>query len=96
MAIHRLSCLHRQRLWGCVEDQHPPKGVLARSHADFVQALPAAKGHSGRSLRPLEEQGGMAIGRTRGGKAASLHLPPTGRRAPQKSQRSYEEETIAL
>ena len=78
MASHRLSRLHKQILRWVVADQQRTQGVIASSHADLVKALPAAKGNISRSLRTLEEQGWIVIGRTRGGQAESLYLTPTG------------------
>ena len=79
MASHRLSRPPKQILRRLVADQQRTKGVLASDHAHVGMALPTAQGHSSRSLRTLEEQGWMAIGRTQGGKAASLPLTSTGR-----------------
>ena len=78
MATQRVSRLQKQMLRWLLADQQRTRGVLASSHAELVKALGGDKGNSSHSLRTLEARGWIVLGRTSGGRAASLYLTPTG------------------
>jgi hypothetical protein len=48
--------------------------MISSAHQELIGALPSAKGNISHSLRLLESQGFVVIGRTLGGKAESLYL----------------------
>ena len=78
MAAQRVSRLQQPRLRWLLADQHRTSGVIARSHAALVKALGGDKGNISHSLRMLEARGWIVLGRTPGGRSASLYLTPTG------------------
>jgi DNA-binding MarR family transcriptional regulator len=59
-------------------DHHRTRGVLASSHEEWVKALGSDKGNISHSLRTLEARGWIVLGRTPGGRSASLDLTPAG------------------
>jgi hypothetical protein len=78
MVATRLSQLQKRILrWVATAAQHT-LGVLASSHQELVSARQGDKGNSSHSLRTLEPWGWRVIGRSAGGKAASLRLTPEG------------------
>ena len=79
MAAVRLSRLQQRILCWLAADERRTKGMVSRSHPALVSALPSAKGNISHSLRLLEPQGLIVIGRTPGGKAAFLFLTAAGR-----------------
>ena len=78
MAAWRLSRLHQRILRWLAADHQRTRGLIVSSHEDLVQALPADKGNLSRSLRTLEERGGIVIARSPGGKAQHVTLTPEG------------------
>jgi len=56
------------------------KGVIAMGHRALVQTLRQDKSNISHSLHPLAARRLIVIGRTPGGKAASLDLPAEGRK----------------
>ena len=52
--------------------------MIVSSHEELVKALPADKGNLSRSLRTLEEQGWIVIGRSPGGQAQHVTLTSEG------------------
>ena len=78
MTARRLSHLQKQILAWLLRDEQRTRGMIASSHPELVGALPAAKGNISHSLRLLESQGFVVIGRTLGGKAESLYLTAAG------------------
>ena len=79
MAAVRLSRLQQRILRWLAADEQRTKGRVSSSHSDLVSALPSAKGNISHSLRLLEHQGLIGIGRTPGGKAEFLFLTVAGR-----------------
>jgi len=51
---------------------------MASSHAELGKALGGDKGNISHSLRTLEARGWIVLGRTPGGRTASLYLTPAG------------------
>jgi hypothetical protein len=78
MATQRVSRRQKQMLRWLLADQQRPRGVLASSHAALVKALRGDKGHISHSLHTLEARGWIVLGRTPGGRSASLYLTPAG------------------
>jgi hypothetical protein len=78
MAARRFSQRQKRlRAW-LAADARRTGGVMVRSHPELVVALQQDKGHRSPRLRPLEARGGLVIGRSRGGHAASLDLTSEG------------------
>ena len=77
MAARRLSHLQKRLLAWLAMDERRTGGVISSSHQDLVIALQRDKGNIRQSLRTLEGRGLVVIGRSRGGKAASLYLVVT-------------------
>jgi hypothetical protein len=80
MAARRLSRRQKRILQWLVADHQRTRGMITSSHQDLVRAWPGDKGHSSQSLQTLEAQGLIGIGRSPGGKAASLWLTPEGQK----------------
>ena len=80
MATQRVSRLHQRILRWLLADYQRTRGVIASSHYELVKALGGDKGNISHSLRTLEVRGWMVIGRSSGGKAASLRLTPEGQK----------------
>jgi DNA-binding MarR family transcriptional regulator len=80
MAAQRLSRRQKQILQWLAADHQRTRGMIASSHQDLVRALPGDKGNISHSLRTLEIRGLIVIGRSPGGKAASLWLTPEGQK----------------
>jgi DNA-binding MarR family transcriptional regulator len=78
MATQRVSRLQKQMLRWLLADHQHTKGILASSHAELVKALRGDKGNISHSLRTLEARGWIVLGRTPGGRSASLYLTPAG------------------
>jgi hypothetical protein len=79
MTATRLSRLQNQMLRWLHADERRSRGVIARRHPELVQAVPSAKGTMSHSLRLLDTRGLMRIGRSPGGRAASVTLTTAGR-----------------
>src|SRR3989454_9270034 len=80
MAATRLSQLQKRILRWLAADAQRTRGVVASSHQELVCALKGDKGNISHSLRTLEARGWLIIGRSAGGKAASLRLAPEGQK----------------
>jgi DNA-binding MarR family transcriptional regulator len=78
MAPVRLSRLQQRILLWLAGDEKRSRGMISSAHQELIGALPNAKGNISHSLRLLESQGFIVIGRTLGGKAESLHLTAAG------------------
>jgi DNA-binding MarR family transcriptional regulator len=78
MAAQRVSRPQTQMLRWLLADHHRTRGVLASRHAEVVKALGGDKGNISPSLRTREARGWIVLGRTPGGRAASLSLTPAG------------------
>jgi hypothetical protein len=90
MAPVRLSRLQKRILLWLAGEEQRSRGMSSSAHPARIGALPSAKGHISHSLRLLEHQGLVVIGRTRGGKAESLSLTEAGRQKAADLVRSYE------
>ena len=90
MAAVRLSRLQKRILCWLAVDEKRSGGMGSSSHPELVGAVPSAKGNSSHSLRLLERQGLMVVGRTPGGKAEYLYLTPEGRQKTLQLSGSYE------
>ena len=78
MAPVRLSRLQQRILLWLAGDEKRSRGMISSAHQELIGALPSAKGNISHSLRLLESQGFIVIGRTLGGKAESLYLTAAG------------------
>jgi hypothetical protein len=90
MAAVRLSRLQKRILCWLAGDEQRRGGVVSSSHPELVGAVPSAKGNLSHSLRLLEREGLIVVGRTPGGKAEYLYLTPAGRQKALKLSGSYE------
>jgi DNA-binding MarR family transcriptional regulator len=90
MAAVRLSRLQKRILCWLAVDEKRSGGVVSSSHPELVGAVSSAKGNISHSLRLLERQGLIVVGRTPGGKAEYLYLTPEGRQKTIKLSGSYE------
>ena len=81
MAARRLSRRHKQILHWLAVDHQRTRGMIRSSHQDLVRTLPGDKGNISHSLQTLEARGLLVIGRSPGGKAASLWLTPEGQKS---------------
>ena len=80
MTATRLSQLQEPILrWGAADHQRT-QGRITSSHPELVRALHRDKGTSSQSLGTLAARGWILIGRSSGGKAASLRLTPEGQK----------------
>jgi hypothetical protein len=80
MAARRLSRRHKRSLQWLVADHQRTRGMITSGHQDLGRALPGDKGNMRHSLQTLEARGLIVIGRSPGGKAASLWLTPEGQK----------------
>ena len=78
MATQRLSRRHKRTLHWLAADYQRPRGMITSRHQDVVRAVPGDKGNSSHHLQTLEARGLMVIGRSPGGKAASVWLTSEG------------------
>jgi DNA-binding MarR family transcriptional regulator len=90
MSEARLSSLQKRILRWLAADEQRTGGRLSSSHPELVQALPHTKGNISHSLRRLETQGLIFMGRTPGGKTEYLHLTLEGRKRASELTRSYD------
>ena len=79
MAAVRLSRLQKRILGWLAADEQRTRGMISSSPPALVAALPSAKGNIRHSLRRLERQGLIGMGRTPGGKTESVSLTAAGR-----------------
>jgi hypothetical protein len=94
MAAQRLSRRHKHLLHGWRRTNQRTRGMIPSSHQDRVHAWPGDKGNMSHRVQTLEPQGLMVIGRSPGGKAASLWLTPEGQKwAAQRTGHCDEGET---
>jgi hypothetical protein len=76
MTTARLSQRPQRILrWLAADHQADPRGITS-SHQELVRVLQRGKGNISHSLQTLEERGWPVIGRSSGGKAASLSGSP--------------------
>ena len=80
MAAQRLSRRHKHIRHWLAADHQRTRGMITSSHPDLVRAVPGDKGNMRHSLQTLEARGLIVIGRSPGGKAASLWLTPEGQK----------------
>jgi hypothetical protein len=80
MAARRLSRRHKQILHWLAVDHQRTRGMIRSSHQDLVRALPGDQGNISHSLQTLAARGLISIGRSPGGKAEALWLPPEGQK----------------
>ena len=80
MAARRLSRLQRHILQCLLRQYQHTNGVIAMGHREWVQTLRQDKSNIRHSLHTLAARGLIVIGRTPGGKAASLDLTAEGRK----------------
>jgi len=92
MPAVRLSQLQKRILRWLAADYQRTQGRITSSHQELVRALQRDKGNISHSLRTLAERGWMVIGRSSGGKAASLRLTPEGQKWAFQFARSCDEE----
>ena len=78
MTATRLSQLHKHILRWLAADHQRTHGRITSSHQELVRARHRDKGQMRQSLGTLAARGGMIIGRSSGGKAASLRLTSEG------------------
>ena len=80
MAAQRFSRRQKHILQWLATDHQRTRGMSTSSHQDLVRALLGDKGNISHRLRTLEVRGLIALGRSPGGKAASLWLTPEGQK----------------
>jgi DNA-binding MarR family transcriptional regulator len=85
MAVARLSRLQKRLLAWLHRDYQRTQGRMSSSHYELVRALAGDKGNISHSLRTLEAQGLLTIGRSPGGKAEYIVLTEVGRRRAAQS-----------
>jgi DNA-binding MarR family transcriptional regulator len=90
MATVRLSRLQKRILCWLAGDEKRRGGVVSSSYPELVSAVHSAKSNISHSLRLLERQGLIVVGRTPGGRAEYLYLTPEGRQKTLKLSGSYE------
>lgn len=78
IAARRLSKLQKRMLCWLDTEERRTRRISSSSHQQLVQALPHAKGNISHSLRLLEAQGLLTIGRSPGGQAENVRLTATG------------------
>ncbi len=78
MATPRVSRLPKRILSWLVAAHRRPQGGMSMRHDERVKALEGDKGNISPSLRTLEARGGIAMGRTPGGRADYLALTSAG------------------
>jgi hypothetical protein len=80
MTATRLSQLQEPILrWGAADHQRT-QGRITSSHPELVRARHRDQGNSSHSLGTLAARGWILLGRSSGGKAASLRLTPEGQK----------------
>ena len=92
MAATRLSQLQKRILRWVATAAQGTRGVVASSHQELVCALMGDTGNISNSLCTLETRGWLVIGRSAGGKAESLRLPPEGQNWAHQCACSCDEE----
>ena len=78
MTAVSLSQLQTRILRWLATDHQRTQGKIMSSHQELVRALQGDTGNSSHRLRTWEARGWMVMGRSSGGKAASLRLTREG------------------
>ena len=86
----RLSKLQKRILCWLDSEERRTNRIVSSSHQQLVQALPNAKGNISHSLRLLEAQGLVNIGRSPGGQAENVRLTSQGCQKASKIAGSYD------
>ena len=86
----RLSTLQKRLLCWLDAEERRTDRIASSSHQQLVQALPNAKGNISHSLRLLEAQGLVKIGRSPGGQAENVRLTSAGCQKASKLAGSYD------
>ncbi len=90
MAGGRLSKLQKRLLCWLDGEERRTDRIVSSSHQQLVQALPNAKGNISHSLRLLEAQGLVKIGRSPGGQAENVRLTSQGCQKASELAGSYD------
>jgi chemotaxis response regulator CheB len=90
MAAQRLSRRHKRLRHWLAMDQQRTRRRSTSSHQDLRWVLPADKGNLSHSLQTLEARGLIVIGRSTGGKAASVWRTAEGQKWAAQLVGSYE------
>jgi DNA-binding MarR family transcriptional regulator len=90
MAGGRLSKLQKRILFWLDAEERRTNRIVSSSHQQLVQALPHAKGNISHSLRLLEAQGLVKIGRSPGGQAENVRLTSEGCQKASEIAGSYD------
>jgi hypothetical protein len=90
MAAVRLSRLQKRIRGWLAADEKRTRGLISSSHQELVGTLPSAQGNISHRLRRLERQGLIGVGRTPGGKTASVYRTAAGRQQALQLSGSYE------
>ena len=80
MAAQRLSRRQKHILQWLAAAHQRTRGMITSSHQDLVRALPGDKGNISQSLPTLEARSLLVLGRSPGGKAASVWLTSEGQK----------------
>ena len=78
MALARLSQLQKRLLGWLYRDYQRTQGRMSNSHHALVRAFSSDKSNISHSLRTIEAQGLLIIGRSPGGKAEYVFLTAVG------------------
>jgi DNA-binding MarR family transcriptional regulator len=90
IAARRLSKLQKRMLCWLDAEERRTRRISSSSHQQLVQALPHAKGNISHSLRLLEAQGLLTIGRSPGGQAENVRLTAAGCQKASELAGSYD------
>lgn len=90
LAGRRLSKLQKRMLCWLDTEERRTRRISSSSHQQLVQALPHAKGNISHSLRLLEAQGLVTIGRSPGGQAENVRLTSAGCQKASELAGSYD------
>ena len=90
ITARRLSKLQKRMLCWLDAEERRTRRICSSSHQQLVQALPHAKGNISHSLRILEAQGLLTIGRSPGGQAENVRLTSAGCQKASKLAGSYD------
>lgn len=86
----RLSKLQKRMLCWIDTEERRTHRIFSSSHQELVQSLPHAKGNISHSLRRLEAQGLVEIGRSPGGQTEHVRLTSQGRQKACELAGSYD------
>jgi len=90
IAGRRLSKLQKRLLCWMDTEERRTNRIFSSSHQALVQSLPHAKGNISHSLRRLEAQGWVEIGRSPGGQTEYVRLTSQGRQKACELAQSYD------